>query len=215
MQRRSHQPSSSNPLFGGPRQASGPLSKKGKKKGGGIISPSWSILVAALGLMALVSWYFFPSTVLKVEEEAKHEMEQFAKQAIEAEHRVEDWFTNKDEPMRPNNADDPNDRSASEAATARMMAQESKWVDGEKKLKAKLKELAERQQRGELLGVPVLTRWLGEDFPAWVEPGMDEAEWKKNVEAKYAEMRKEEEEWQRKMQVIIDQRERDLGITTA
>ena len=162
MQRRSHQPSSSNPLFGGPRQASGPLSKKGKKKGGGIISPSWSILVAALGLMALVSWYFFPSTVLKVEEEAKHEMEQFAKQAIEAEHRVEDWFTNKDEPMRPNNADDPNDRSASEAATARMMAQESKWVDGEKKLKAKLKELAERQQRGELLGVPVLTRWLGE-----------------------------------------------------
>ena len=45
---------------------------------------------------------------------------------------------------------------------------------------------------------------------------MDEAEWRKNVEAKYAEMRKEEEEWIKEMQKIIDNNEHgDIGITTS
>ena len=42
-----------------------------------------------------------------------------------------------------------------------------------------------------------------------------EAEWRKKVDAKYAEMRAEEEEWIKQMQKLIDERERDIGITTA
>jgi hypothetical protein len=100
------------------------------------------------------------------------------------------------------------------AATARMEAQSSKWVDGEKALKKKLQVLYDMQQKGENLGVPVLTRFLGEDFPAWVEPGMDAEEWKSKVDAKYVEMRAEEEVWKKEMQKLIEQRERDIGITT-
>ena len=84
-----------------------------------------------------------------------------------------------------------------------------------KKLKKKLKELEQLQQKGQYLGVPVLTRFLGDDFPAWVGEDVNEEEWKRNVEAEYVKMRKEEEEWKEQMQKIIDQRERDIGITTA
>ena len=65
------------------------------------------------------------------------------------------------------------------------------------------------------MGAPVLTRWLGDDFPAWVGEGMKEEEWRADVDAKYTEMRKDEEAWQKRMQALIDQRERDMGITTA
>ena len=102
-----------------------------------------------------------------------------------------------------------------EEANARMAAQSSSWVDGEKKLKKKLKELQALQKEGKMLGVPVLTRWLGDDFPAWVEPGKSEDEWRAKVDAKYAEMRKEEEQWQKKMKAYIKDHERDIGITTA
>ena len=81
-------------------------------------------------------------------------------------------------------------------------------------LKKKLTELYEKQQNGELLGVPVLTRWLGDDFPAWVTPDMDEKKWREDVAAKYHEMREEEEAWKQQMQKIIDQRERELGLTS-
>jgi hypothetical protein len=107
-------------------------------------------------------------------------------------------------------------RESSDAATARMEAQSSRWVDGEKALKKKLQVLYDRQSNGKDLGVPVLTRYLGEDIPAWTTPDiMDEDEWKKKVEDKYEEMRKEEEEWKKEMAKIITQRERDIGITTA
>jgi hypothetical protein len=97
-----------------------------------------------------------------------------------------------------------------------MLAQSSQWVDGEKALKKQLTVLVERQQKEQKdLGVPVLTRYLGEDFPAWVGKDMDEAAWRKQVQDKYAEMRQEEEEWKKRMQAIIEQREQDLGITTA
>ncbi|MGK3735423.1 MAG: hypothetical protein ACI90V_002263 [Bacillariaceae sp.] len=107
-------------------------------------------------------------------------------------------------------------RASSDAATARMEAQSSRWVDGEKALKKKLQVLYDRQSNGKDLGVPVLTRYLGEDIPAWITPDiMDKDEWKKKVEDKYEEMRKEEEEWKKEMAKIITQRERDIGITTA
>jgi hypothetical protein len=161
-----------------------------------------------IAVMALSSWFLFPSAVVQVEEEAGRDMQAFAKKAIEAEHRVEDWFQ-QNQGMAAVAYEDSN------AATARMMAQDSNWVDGERKLKKKLKELLEQQQEGKLLGAPVLTRWLGDDFPAWVGEGMKEEEWRANVDAKYAEMRKDEEAWQKRMQASIDQRERDMGITTA
>ena len=107
-------------------------------------------------------------------------------------------------------------REASDAATVRMEAQPSRWVDGEKALKKKLQVLYDRQSKGKDLGVPVLTRYLGEDIPAWTTPDiMDEDEWKKKVVDKYEEMRKEEEEWKKEMAKIITQRERDIGITTS
>jgi hypothetical protein len=95
------------------------------------------------------------------------------------------------------------------AASDRRMQQatDGSWVAGEKKLKQRLKILAERQAQGLDLGVPVLTRWLGEDIPAW--PTQDETnpmplqEWQKRVEEKYAQMRNEEEAWRLRMADLI------------
>ena len=87
----------------------------------------------------------------------------------------------------------------------------SKWVDGEKKLKKQLERLAQRQSNGIDIGVPVLTRWLGDDIPAWpTDPDnkMDETEWKTKVQAKYQEMRAEEMEWRSQMTRYLDQEER-------
>mmetsp|Transcript_29339 Transcript_29339/g.79431 ORF Transcript_29339/g.79431 Transcript_29339/m.79431 type:complete len:296 (-) Transcript_29339:1194-2081(-) len=109
-------------------------------------------------------------------------------------------------------------RASSDAASARMAAQSSRWVDGEKALKKKLQVLYDHQMNGKYLGVPVLTRYLGEDIPAFVgtpDSPMKEDEWKKLVEAKYEEMRLEEEEWKKEMAKLVETRERNIGITTA
>ena len=88
---------------------------------------------------------------------------------------------------------------------------------GKKELKKKLKVLYDQQNKeGNNLAAPVLTRYLGEDIPAFVR-NSDSAkveEWKKLVEEKYAEMRAEEEAWQKKMAEFIRQKDRDIGITT-
>mmetsp|Transcript_5658 Transcript_5658/g.12350 ORF Transcript_5658/g.12350 Transcript_5658/m.12350 type:complete len:260 (+) Transcript_5658:128-907(+) len=108
-------------------------------------------------------------------------------------------------------------RSSSDAATARMEAQSSRWVDGEKALKKKLKVLYDQQLKGKYLGVPVLTRYLGEGIPAYVgtpDSPMKEDEWKKIVESKYEEMRLEDEDWKKKVAAQIAKRGRDIGITT-
>lgn len=94
----------------------------------------------------------------------------------------------------------------------------SRWVDGEKELKKKLKVLYDQQNKdGNNLAAPVLTRYLGEEIPAFVgtpDSKMEVEEWKKLVEEKYAEMREEEESWQKKMAEFIKQKDRDIGITT-
>ena len=96
-------------------------------------------------------------------------------------------------------------KQTSQDATARMMAQSSKWMDGEKALRKKLQVLMDQQQHhNENLGVPILTRYLGEDFPAFVTKDMNEQEWKQKVDEKYKQMRKEEEEWQIQMQQLMD-----------
>lgn len=179
------------------------------------------LLIGAALVITSVSWWVFPAAVNNVEQEAESMGHDFVEKARRAEHSLEDLVVH---PLAATTASKKNespqrtiplDESASDRASAAMKAQSSKWVDGEKKLKKKLMELYEKQQNGELLGVPVLTRWLGDDFPAWVTPDMDEEQWRKDVEAKYKEMREEEEQWKRDMQRIISQRERDLGITTA
>lgn len=96
------------------------------------------------------------------------------------------------------------DRRKSKEASEAMARQSSKWVDGEKKLKQKLKVLYERQKKGLDLGVPILTRYLGEDIPAWVGAGVDEKEWRAKVDAKYAEMKEEETKWREEMKKIIE-----------
>jgi len=160
--------------------------------------------------------------------------------AIRAEHKMEDWLhdshdkkevpeaskgqqrqqqqqiNQKQKNPSRDKSDTENRRISSDAATIRMEAQSSRWVDGEKALKKKLQVLYDRQQKGNDLGVPVLTRYLGEDIPAWITPEiMDEVEWKKKVEDKYEEMRQEEEIWKEEMSKIIARRERDIGITTS
>ena len=76
------------------------------------------------------------------------------------------------------------------------------WVQGEQLLKAELTKLAARQARGLDIGVPVLTRWLGPDVPAWPTARGDQMstdEWQALVDAKYAAMRQEEEAWRQRM----------------
>jgi Tfp pilus assembly protein PilE len=96
-------------------------------------------------------------------------------------------------------------------ATAAMEKQPSSWVDGEKRLKEKLKVLYEKQKNGKELGVPVLTRYLGEDIPAWAGEGVNEVEWRKQVDAKYKEMAKQEKQWRETMKALD---ERSKGDTS-
>jgi len=218
MQRRaatSSHASSSGPTHSSP---SGPIRSLASRRGYGNkkhkLNPIVFVIAFALLLMSL-SWLFFPDRVVQVEHEAEAVGHQLADKALRAEHNVQDWIQHHGGRSSNGAIPAPLDRSASDAASAAMLAQSSQWVDGEKKLKKKLTELYEKQQKGELLGVPVLTRWLGDDFPAWVTPGMDEQQWRKDVAEKYKQMRVEEDKWKEEMQKIIDKRERDLGITTA
>jgi hypothetical protein len=164
---------------------------------GGICSSKVLFIIAVI---ITIATYRFPE-VKEIEMEAIHAEQQLEKEMV-------DWWQGQGQ-RQPPNADHPDhsedgkhfnaNEETSEEATRRMMAQESKWVDGEKKLKAKLKKLAELQSQGKDLGAPVLTRYLGEDIPAWAGEGVDEAEWNKKVKAEYDRMREEEEEWRRKV----------------
>jgi hypothetical protein len=90
-------------------------------------------------------------------------------------------------------------------ANEAMKRQPSSWVDGEKNLKAKLKELMKRQQEGKDLGVPILTRWLGEDVPAWMsEEGKAREEWEQIRKDRYAAMAQEELQWRASVRQSLD-----------
>lgn len=139
------------------------------------------VIVGSFFMLAVIS----PSSAQKVETEAFK-----IEQAVEEEllklgggtHDVPPLFQHEDEPRDT-------------LATEEMLRQSSSWVDGEKKLKKQLKLLAERQNQGKDLGVPVLTRYLGEDIPAWAGEGVNVEEWQKKVDAKYAEMAEDELKW--------------------
>ena len=152
------------------------------------------VLVGLAIVVTTLSYTLFPGDV---EKDAKY----VAGQVYTAEHELLDmWKKTSHSGINARvgttlDGDDP---------TARMLVQDSKWVDGEKKLKEKLKILQQRQAQGKDLGVPVLTRYLGEDIPAWPsEDTMDEETWKRKVSEKYEEMRKEEEEWKEMISKLL------------
>lgn len=162
-------------------------------------------VLLVMAFLVTAATYMFPADVQSVEHQAYR-----AEQELERE--MFDWWQQKGHqppvPIHMIDADDPHHEDSKETATKAMLQQNSKWVDGEKKLKQKLKVLAARQEQGKDLGVPVLTRYLGEDIPAWAGGGVNVDEWNKKVAAKYDEMRQEEEEWKIKMQGIIGREKR-------
>jgi len=210
-----------NSLVGGIFSSSLPSRHLSTKRGEVQKKRKFNPIIAIIGvaiLISTISWRLFPDELRKAENEAQAVGQRFAERAIEAEHSLQGWMNydgnnnNNNNNKNPTGAASMTDRAASDAASQAMLLQSSKWVDGEKKLKKKLTELYEKQQKGELLGVPVLTRWLGDDFPAWVTPDMDEQKWREDVATKYKEMRDAEEEWKKEMQKLIEQRERELGL---
>lgn len=155
------------------------------------ISRPWVVLVIVAVLVA-VSTNIFPEV-----QQAEHDAIQGAQKL---EQGVMDWWSSTGQQQKPplpggTGNDSRNAAELRKAATERMLKQESTWVDGEKKLKAKLKLLVSRQQEGKDLGVPVATRWVGDDIPAWAGEGVDVDEWNAKIKVRYDEMRTEEDRW--------------------
>jgi hypothetical protein len=105
----------------------------------------------------------------------------------------------------------PNDGSISSLdATQRMLAQPSRFVDSEKKLKHQLLKLLERQNaelknkpkdpNDGVLGVKISNRYLGEDLLPYPDSRSDEKEWEKRMEARKANLeRRDKQEWNEMM----------------
>ena len=170
-------------------------SRKARRDRGGLSTTAILSLAAVIFLVSLL----FPNQVQEAED-----------LAVQAEQEVVDWWqTHGHLQQKPPVPMEDNTRASSsrtKQANERLANRPSPWVEGEKKLKQKLKELVKLQAEGKFLGVPVLTRYLGEDIPAWPGDGVNVDEWKKQVDAKYEEMRKEEDEWRKKMAALIPDR---------
>ena len=193
--------------------SSSQFSRKPRRNRGMTVGKFVMIVLVAACLLAGAAMFFFPTQVQEVETETAKKTKDFVNNAFEMEQEMEKQFGNlllhRNQPIAiqpPLQADDTNKQRTNEEATAEMEKQPSSWVDGEKKLKEKLKVLYERQKNGQDLGVPVLTRYLGEDIPAWPGEGVDEKEWKKQVDAKYREMAKEESKWRQDIMKKMDER---------
>ncbi|GKY97637.1 hypothetical protein MPSEU_000722100 [Mayamaea pseudoterrestris] len=132
----------------------------------------------------------------------KREAEHVANAALAAEHELEremmDWWAEHGHQKPP-----IAERDSSILSDGGLQGA-NRWVEGEKKLKKKLKLLAERQQQGKDIGVPVLTRWLGDDVPAWAGEGVNVEDWRRTVDEKYKEMRQEEVEWQKQIKALLE-----------
>jgi hypothetical protein len=125
------------------KHLSTPHRRGGSSRSKSKLNPAILIIALAATVVAL-SWYLFPSETYNAEQKLEREAEYVGHQMAETEHEVEGWF-HQQQQVPPAQ---PGDRSASDAATARMMTQSSKWVDGEKALKRQLKKLLEQQEKG-------------------------------------------------------------------
>mmetsp|Transcript_22800 Transcript_22800/g.25979 ORF Transcript_22800/g.25979 Transcript_22800/m.25979 type:complete len:254 (+) Transcript_22800:49-810(+) len=118
-----------------------------------------------------------------------------------------DWTLQQQHGVKPpepeQKLDSTNNNNNKESASRAMMMQPSDWVEGEKKLKKALTALIELQKEGKHLGVPILTRWLGDDFPVWPKEGQSNEEWEEKRKAKYEEMRLQEEAWRKEIRAQI------------
>ena len=200
MQRRKIDPSSSatTPGGGGPPEQQDPravITARGRPRGKRGGSDSLPILMVVVILLAGILTILSPSTVEKAEQKAADSAKEIMKEAYVAEQHVEEFFHHQQQLPPLQAQEDGSGKQRSLDATEAMKRQPSTWVDAEKKLKIKLKELVTIQQTGKNLGVPILTRWLGDDFPAWVSEGEDKDAWEKKRKERYDAMAQEEEEW--------------------
>jgi hypothetical protein len=157
------------------------------------------VLVLFTSILLLVM-LFFPSQVMDVEEATAKKTKDFMNNVLEREREMEKQVGD-----MLHSHEKSKSVLTNEDASERMKKQPSSWVDGEKKLKQKLKVLLERQKQGKDLGVPVLTRYLGEDIPAWPGEGVDRDEWQKRVDGKYKEMAETEKQWRVEMKQKLDE----------
>lgn len=201
MLRRHHAPSQPTSVSSS-RAAKSRLTARTSARRSGRPSSPWIWVLFALAALITIATYMFPEQVHQAENSAMEEV-------IQVEQDIVKWWSQPvQKPPVPLN-EHPHFVSDTRDPTERMKQQQQQqsaasysWVEGEKKLKEKLKVLYQRQQQGLDLGVPVLTRYLGEDIPAWPEAGKEE-EWQKQVDAKYEEMRREEEEWKAKITALL------------
>jgi len=154
----------------------------------GLLDVGIGVLVSLALLLTMIT-YVFPGQVQRVEQEAEREVGQYLND-----------FGNHNNNHKNHDPDYDSVPSLLENNNNNNMH----WVDGEQKLKRELEILAQRQRDGIDVGVPVLTRWLGDDIPAWPTRHADhrrmtEAEWTKRVEEAYAQMRRDEAAWRAEM----------------
>ena len=175
------------------------------RRGRGSMTSGTFVIVVSLVACLIVgtAMYFFPSQVQDVEMTTAKKTKDLVNNAYNLEQEMEKQvgeFLHHKPVIKSDGKRQQKVSFTAEDASKAMAKQPSSWVDGEKKLKRKLQVLFERQKQGKDLGVPVLTRYLGEDFPAWPgEGGMDEKEWRAQVDAKYKEMAEEEMKWRQEM----------------
>lgn len=170
------------------------------------------VLVGAAALLTLIAYYVPTTTISSQPKRSMVQMEQAASAEITALwNEFHDAHGNK--PPIPQHQhpqyqqQNQNQQNVPQPPENNIVSPKSavtgaSWVQGEQLLKQQLAKLAARQAQGLDIGVPVLTRYLGPDVPAWPSAennGMTEAEWKAVVETKYAAMRQEEDVWRQKM----------------
>ena len=171
--------------------------------GSGILR-TWVLLLISVVLTMILSIFPEPRQMMYETEQQMEKVVYETEQQLERD-VMEYWLSSK----QFYTADTSDTTNTMYDADVRMRQQQSPpsssstWVDGEKKLKRALQALVERQQRGLDVGVPVLTRYLGDDLPAFYstdDPSLNHGiatvdEWHRRIQEKYTAMRNEENRW--------------------